>query len=206
LEKSNILTHCNTGSLATSGYGTALGVVRALHEAEALGMVYFTETRPYNQGSRLTAFELIVDKIPSTLVCDSAVSWLMKTKNIAAVVTGADRVARNGDTANKIGTYQLALAAKAHNVGFYIAAPESTIDLTIASGDEIVIEERPGSEMTHINGKPISPEGVQAWNPAFDITPAELITGIITQHGVATPAKLADYLEEHHKKQDDYEL
>ncbi|OXA61238.1 Methylthioribose-1-phosphate isomerase [Folsomia candida] len=180
--KINVLTICNTGSLATSGYGTALGVIRALHGNGDLNQVYFTETRPYNQGSRLTAFELLVDKIPSTLICDSAVSWLMKNHDISAVIVGADRVVKNGDTANKIGTYQLAIAAKAHGVGFYVAAPFSSIDPTISTGDQIVIEERPGTEVTQI--------GTRVWNPAFDVTPANLITGIITEIGVFTPEEL----------------
>jgi len=197
--KVNVLTHCNTGSLATSGYGTALGVVRSLFKNGNLEHAFFTETRPWNQGSRLTAFELLHDKIPSTLVCDSAVSWLMKNKPIAAVVTGADRVARNGDTANKVGTYQLALAAKAHGAKFYIAAPFSTCDGDIKSGEEIVIEERSPIEITHIAGKAISPEGVHAWNPAFDVTPANLITGIITEKGVFSPEELSAQIDLHAK-------
>jgi len=186
----NVLTHCNTGSLATCGFGTALGVIRTLYENKDLSHAYFTETRPYNQGSRLTSFELLYEKIPSTMVCDSAVSWLMKNKVITAVVVGADRVARNGDTANKIGTYQLALIARAHFVPFYIAAPFTTIDPKILSGNMIQIEERPAEEVTSIAGKRISPEGISVWNPAFDVTPAELITGIITEKGMFTPAQL----------------
>ncbi|ODM97013.1 Methylthioribose-1-phosphate isomerase [Orchesella cincta] len=193
----NVLTHCNTGSLATSGYGTALGVVRSLFQNGKLEHAFFTETRPYNQGSRLTAFELKYDKIPSTLVCDSAVSWLMKTRKIAAVIVGADRVARNGDTANKVGTYQLALAAKFHGVNFYVAAPFSTIDGNTASGENIVIEERPSTEVTHIAGKPISPEGINVWNPAFDVTPASLITGIVTENGVIAPEDLSKRIDEY---------
>jgi methylthioribose-1-phosphate isomerase len=186
----NILTHCNTGSLATCGYGTALGVIRTLFVNNDLNHAYFTETRPYNQGSRLTSFELLYEKIPSTLVCDSAVSWLMKNTPIAAVVVGADRVARNGDTANKIGTYQLALIAQAHGVPFYIAAPLSTIDPSMDNGEQIKIEERSADEVTTINGQRISPIGIQVWNPAFDVTPANLITGIITDQGTFAPEEL----------------
>ncbi|CAL8138234.1 unnamed protein product [Orchesella dallaii] len=193
----NVLTHCNTGSLATSGYGTALGVVRSLFQKGKLDHAFCTETRPYNQGSRLTAFELQHDKIPSTLVCDSAVSWLMKSRKIAAVIVGADRVARNGDTANKIGTYQLALVAKAHGVNFYVAAPFSTIDGNTASGESIVIEERSPTEVTHIGGKPICPAGINVWNPAFDVTPAHLITGIVTENGVIEPEQLSKKIDEY---------
>ncbi|KAL4123394.1 hypothetical protein QTP88_015588 [Uroleucon formosanum] len=150
-EQVRILTHCNTGSLATAYFGTALGVVRCLHSASRLENCYFTETRPYNQGARLTAYELVHDKIPSTLVCDSTVAYLMKTAQINAVVVGADRVAANGDTANKIGTYQIAVVARHHEVPFYVAAPLTSIDFNVNTGDNIVIEERPQVEMTHIN-------------------------------------------------------
>ncbi|KAL7295254.1 hypothetical protein TKK_0011391 [Trichogramma kaykai] len=187
-----IITHCNTGSLATSGYGTALGVIRSLHNSNRLEQVYCTETRPYNQGARLTAYELVHDNIPSTLICDDMVASLMKQKNISAVVVGADRVARNGDTANKIGTYQIAVLAKYHKVPFYIAAPFTTIDFSITSGDDIKIEERPQSELTHINGIRIAADGINCWNPAFDITPAELITGIITEKKVYKPSELTN--------------
>ena len=151
--KFKVLTHCNTGPLATSGYGTALGIIRALTERNVLFRAYCTETRPYNQGSRLTAFELLQDEIPSTLVCDSAVSFLLRRNpDIRAIVVGADRVAANGDTANKIGTYQLALAAKAHGIDFIVAAPTTSVDLNILSGEEIVVEERNGSEITSVSG------------------------------------------------------
>lgn len=180
-----VLTHCNTGSLATAGYGTALGVVRGLWEMGRLEHVYCTETRPYNQGARLTAYELVYEKIPSTLICDSMAAALMKRKKISAVVVGADRVVSNGDTANKIGTYQLALVARSHGVPFYVASPNSTIDFSLTSGEDIVIEERPEEEMACIGGQRIAAEGIRCWNPAFDVTPACLITGgIVTERGV----------------------
>lgn len=187
-----VLTHCNTGSLATAGYGTALGVVRKLHELRKLEHVYCTETRPYNQGARLTAYELVHDKLPATLVLDSMVAALLRAKNIAAVVVGADRVAANGDTANKIGTYQIATVAKHHGVPFYVAAPLTSIDLQIPSGDHIIIEERPDREMTHVGEHRIAAPGINCWNPAFDVTPASLITGIITEKGVFCPNKLKE--------------
>ncbi|XP_072939620.1 methylthioribose-1-phosphate isomerase [Epargyreus clarus] len=187
-----ILTHCNTGSLATAGYGTALGVIRALHTNKRLEHVYCTETRPYNQGARLTAYELVHEKIPGTLIVDSMVSALMHARNISAVVVGADRVAANGDTANKIGTYQIAIVAKHHNVPFYVAAPLTSIDMSLTSGDRIKIEERPDREMTHIGEHRIAAPGISCWNPAFDVTPASLITGIITEKGVFRPDKLKE--------------
>lgn len=179
-----IITHCNTGSLATVGYGTALGVIRALHEREQLAHAYATETRPYNQGARLTAFELVFEKIPATLITDSMASFLMKQQKIDAVVVGADRVVANGDTANKIGTYQLAIAAAFHNVPFYVAAPLTSLDISTKHGDEIHIEQRPENELTHIFGQRLAAEGIGVWNPSFDVTPASLISGIITEHGV----------------------
>lgn len=191
-------------SLATAGYGTALGVIRSLHANGDLQQAFCTETRPYNQGSRLTAFELIHDKIPATLITDSMAAALLRLKGpkerIAAIVVGADRVAANGDTANKIGTYQLAIIAKYHRVAFLVAAPRTTIDMQTKSGADIIIEERAGQEMTMIKGprfdgvdldlsKPevvsIAAKGIDVWNPAFDITPASLIDGIITEVGVA---------------------
>ncbi|KAL4801276.1 Methylthioribose-1-phosphate isomerase [Aspergillus unguis] len=199
--KATVLTHCNTGSLATSGYGTALGVIRSLMSNDALQHAYCTETRPYNQGSRLTAFELVHDKIPATLITDSMAAALLSRPNprVNAVVVGADRVAANGDTANKIGTYGLAVLAKYHGVKFLVAAPLTTIDLATKSGDDIVIEERPPSEVTRIKGLRednvtgdvelgmvrIAAEGIEVWNPAFDVTPAALIDGIVTEKGVA---------------------
>ncbi|EDO49882.1 predicted protein [Nematostella vectensis] len=189
-----MLTHCNTGSLATAGYGTGLGVIRSIHEMKQLEHVYCTETRPYNQGSRLTAYELVYEKIPSTLIADSAVSMAMKTKKISAVVVGADRIACNGDTANKIGTYQLALAAKHHEIPFYVAAPVTSIDFSLVNGDAIVIEERSPLELTSVKGIPVAASGIGVWNPAFDVTPAGLITGIVTEHGTFSPQEMKDKL------------
>lgn len=180
-----VLTHCNTGSLATAGYGTALGVVRKLNELGKLDHCFCTETRPYNQGSRLTAYELVYEKIPSTLVCDNMVASLMQKNNLAAIVVGADRVVSNGDTANKIGTYQLALLASHFNVPFYVAVPSTTIDFNLKTGDEIIIEERSHKEITHFKDVRIAADGINCWNPSFDVTPSELITGgLITEHGV----------------------
>ena len=183
--KATVLTHCNTGSLATGGYGTALGVVRSLHSLGLLDSVYCTETRPYNQGSRLTAYELVHEKIPATLICDSTVALLMKERKIDAVVVGADRIVSNGDVANKIGTFQLAITARYHGVRFYVAAPVSTIDFSLQAGGDINIEERPSEEMVCVNGFRVAAEGIKCWNPAFDVTPAELVTGgIVTERGV----------------------
>jgi methylthioribose-1-phosphate isomerase len=209
-KKLTVLTHCNTGSLATVGFGTALNVIRQLAANNVLQLVYFTETRPYNQGSRLTAYELVQDRIPHTMICDSMAGLLMRTQPIHAVIVGAVRVTANGDTANKIGTYQLAILAKYHEIPFYVAAPTTSIDLTKRTGNEILIEQRPSSEMTTIKGINIAAEGkismknkfsylfiivgVQVWNPAFDITPAQLITGIITEHGVFKSDELAEKL------------
>lgn len=200
----SVITHCNTGSLATAGYGTALGVIRSLHGRGDLRRAYCTETRPYNQGSRLTAFELVHDEIPGTLITDSMAAALLKlrkeSENIAGIVVGADRIAANGDTANKIGTYALALAARHHGVKFLVAAPCSTVDLWTATGDKIQIEERAAEEMTTIVGPvftnsklwlddqpqriSIAARGIEVWNPAFDVTPAALIDAIVTEKGV----------------------
>eukprot|EP00588_Corethron_pennatum_P003947 CAMPEP_0194291140 /NCGR_PEP_ID=MMETSP0169-20130528/42837_1 /TAXON_ID=218684 /ORGANISM="Corethron pennatum, Strain L29A3" /LENGTH=372 /DNA_ID=CAMNT_0039038937 /DNA_START=105 /DNA_END=1223 /DNA_ORIENTATION=+ len=185
----NIMTVCNTGSLATSGYGTALGVARALEAQQQLKSVTALETRPYNQGSRLTAYEILKDGLSGgRLICDSMAASLMATSaaggdHIDAAVVGADRICRNGDTANKIGTYQLAITCKYHGVPFYVAAPFSTIDVNMAVGEDIEIEERPSEELLE---SARAPEGVKCWNPAFDVTPADLITGIITEKGVIT--------------------
>lgn len=196
-EKISILTHCNTGSLATVGYGTALGVVRSLHSMEKLEHVYCTETRAYNQGARLTAFELVHEQISSTLITDSAASIAMQRRRVSAVVVGADRIANNGDTANKIGTYQLAIAAHYHQIPFYIAAPVTTIDVNIQKGEDIPIEERNSQEITHFRGERVAAEGIECWNPAFDVTPAQLITGgIITEHGVWKPCQVATNMSE----------
>lgn len=181
----SVLTHCNAGSLATGGYGTALGVIRSAWRQSRLRRVYATETRPLLQGARLTAWELKRDGIPFTLIGDTAAGWLLSRGDISAIVTGADRIASNGDTANKIGTYQLAVLAREHGVPLYIAAPTSTIDLSIAAGDEIPIEERSPEEVTSFAGRRIAPEGVAAANPAFDVTPAPYVEAIITENGVA---------------------
>ncbi|KAK3815429.1 MAG: hypothetical protein J3Q66DRAFT_389267 [Benniella sp.] len=215
-EDLRVVTHCNTGSLATAGYGTALGIVRALAGQQKLTHAYCTETRPYNQGSRLTAYELVYEKIPSTLITDSMASALLaqNSDKIAAIIVGADRVAANGDTANKIGTYQLAITARYHNVPFLVAAPSTSVDLNIASGKQIPIEVRPAVELTTLRGPVVdlasiskdshevqlkgsdqgsvvletvamAARGIGVWNPSFDVTPAELIAGIVTEKGVA---------------------
>jgi len=188
--KVEVLTHCNTGSLATAGYGTALGIIRSLHHNGTLSSVYCTETRPYNQGARLTAYELVYENIPSTLICDSMAAVLMKEKGIDAIIVGADRVAANGDTANKIGTYQLAIAAKHHGVIFIVAAPVTSIDFSCPSGDHIKVEERPTEEMLCFRGERVAPEGIGCWNPAFDVTPADLISVVVTDRGAFKPAEL----------------
>eukprot|EP00929_Paragymnodinium_shiwhaense_P009895 TRINITY_DN11428_c0_g1_i1.p1 TRINITY_DN11428_c0_g1~~TRINITY_DN11428_c0_g1_i1.p1 ORF type:complete len:378 (-),score=97.33 TRINITY_DN11428_c0_g1_i1:492-1625(-) len=208
--KAKVLTVCNTGSLATAGWGTALGVIRSLNARGKLDMAYACETRPYNQGTRLTAFELVQDKIPGTLVCDSMAAALMQRKGIDAVVVGADRVAENGDTANKIGTYMLSILAKHHGVPFYVAAPTTTLDPKTASGADIPIEERPAEEMTSIKIDGvlhrIAPEGIACWNPAFDVAPAELIAGIVTEEGLITKGSdkkrfhVADFMNECSKR------
>lgn len=182
-----ILTHCNAGALATVGYGTALGVVRSAYANDNTIQVFADETRPRQQGARITTLELTMDGIPTTLITDGMCSYFMSKGMIDMVVVGADRIAANGDTANKIGTYTVAIAAKYHNIPFYIAAPLSTIDTSIKSGKEIPIEERSHDEVTHINGKTICAEGVNIINPGFDVTPNELITGIITEVGILKP-------------------
>lgn len=182
-----ILTHCNAGALATVGYGTALGVIRSAYAKDPTIKVFADETRPRQQGARLTTWELTQDGIPTTLITDGMCSYFMSKGMINMVVVGADRIAANGDTANKIGTYTVAIAAKYHNVPFYIAAPLSTIDTSIKSGKEIPIEERSHEEVTHINGDWICAEGVNIINPGFDVTPNELITGIITEKGILKP-------------------
>jgi len=184
--KSVIITHCNAGSLATGGIGTALGVITEAYRQKKVKMVYVDETRPYLQGARLTAFELASNKVPAMLICDNMAGFIMKTRKVDAVIVGADRITGNGDVANKIGTYQLAVLAKYHNVKFYVAAPYSTFDSRLHSGDDIVIEERSSEEVTCINGKRIVPYGFMACHPAFDVTPNELITGIITEKGILT--------------------
>lgn len=206
----SVLTHCNTGSLATSGHGTALGIIRSLHEGGLLKHAYCTETRPYNQGSRLTSFELVFEGIPSTLITDSMAGALFNLQkehmNIGAVIVGADRVVRNGDTANKIGTYSLAVLARHHGVKFVVAAPTTSIDLETETGKGIKIEERKAEELTQISGVVVNADGtvdtsksvrvaiadqrIGVWNPAFDVTPNELIDAIVTEKG--TVVKGAD--------------
>jgi methylthioribose-1-phosphate isomerase len=184
-EGTTVLTHCNAGALATAGYGTALGVIRAAVEAGKRIDVFAGETRPFLQGARLTAWELEQDGIPTTLITDSMAGHFMKSGRIGSVVVGADRIAANGDVANKIGTYSVAVLAKENNLPFYVAAPISTLDLKLASGDLIPIEERPAAEVTEMFGRQIAPEGIRVANPAFDVTPARYVTAIITENGVA---------------------
>ena len=185
-----VLTHCNTGALATSAFGTALGVIRAGWESGRRFKVFNTETRPFLQGARLTAWEFQQLGIPATLIVDSAAGLLMQRGDISCVITGADRIAANGDTANKIGTYSLAVLAKENGIPFYVAAPTSTVDLSLASGDEIEIEERAGAEVTHFQGAPTAPAGVEAMNPAFDVTPHRYVTAIVTENAVVRPPYL----------------
>ena len=180
-----VLTHCNAGALATAGYGTALGVIRAAVEQGKKIHVYADETRPFLQGSRLTAWELMKDGIPTTVISDNMAGAMMRQGKIGAIVVGADRIAANGDVANKIGTYTVAVLAKEHNIPFYVAAPVSTVDLACADGSGIPIEQRNGKEVTHIAGKQMVPDGVSVENPAFDVTPAKYVAAIITDKGVA---------------------
>ncbi len=186
-DKATVLTICNTGTLATAGYGTALGVIRAAIEKNKDIFVVSCETRPLLQGSRLTCWELQKDNTPFVLIADSMAGNYMKEKGVDVVVTGADRVAANGDCANKIGTYSLSILAKEHNIPFYIAAPLATIDITVKTGDEIPIEERSDDEITRIMGQKIAPDGIEVWNPSFDVVPAEYIKGIITEKGIISP-------------------
>ena len=184
-----ILTHCNAGSLATSGYGTALGVIKEAHRQGKKVAVYADETRPLLQGARLTACEMVDAGIPVNVIADNMAGFVMKNKSISKIIVGADRIAVNGDVANKIGTYQLAVLAKEHNIPFYVAAPTSTFDNKTPSGDDIEIEFRDKSELEFFNGKRIVPENAGILNPAFDITPAKYITGIITEKGILKPQK-----------------
>ena len=183
-EKGAVLTHCNAGALATGGYGTALGVIRAGYEAGVIERVYADETRPWLQGARLTAWELIEDGIPVSLEADGAAAWLMRRGKIHWVIVGSDRIAANGDVANKIGTYGLAILARHHGVKFMVAAPTSTIDEHTPDGTRIPIEERAAEEVLGVFGKRYAPEGADAWNPVFDVTPAELVDAIVTEKGV----------------------
>lgn len=192
-----VLTHCNTGSLATSGYGTALGVIRSGFASGKIREVFACETRPWLQGARLTMWELVRDDIPAQLIADSAAAWLMRSGKVQWVIVGADRIAANGDTANKIGSYQLAIAARHHDVRFMVVAPAATIDQSLADGAGIEIETRDGGELLALAGQPTAPAGATAWNPVFDVVPAELIDVLVTERGlVARPdrAQIADLL------------
>ena len=186
-ERARILTHCNAGAIATGGYGTALGVVRAAHEAGRVEMVYCDETRPILQGARLTAWELVEDGIPATLLTDNMAGFAMQKGKIDLVLLGCDRMASNGDFANKIGTYAVAVLAKHHGIPFYTVLPSSTIDMTLEDGSGIPVEQRKGEEVKTLYGVQTAPEGVETWNPAFDVTPHELLTGIVTEKGVIYP-------------------
>ncbi|MFO0900267.1 MAG: S-methyl-5-thioribose-1-phosphate isomerase [Pirellulales bacterium] len=187
LADAGVLTHCNAGGLATADYGTALAVIFQAHEQGKRPKVFVDETRPLLQGARLTAWELVQRGIDATLICDSMAAQVMREGRVQAVVTGADRIAANGDTANKIGTYSVAVLAAAHNIPFYIAAPTSTFDLALESGDSIPIEQRPAAEITDSFGRRTAPEGVAVYNPAFDVTPARLIRAIVCERGVVQP-------------------
>ena len=183
-QEGTILTHCNAGALAACGYGSALGVIRAAIEQGKQIDVFADETRPFNQGARLTAWELLKDNIPTTLICDNMSGYFMGQGRIAAVIVGADRIAANGDTANKIGTYSVAILAREHGIPFYVAAPFNTIDPQTATGADIPIEQRNPREVTHVNGRQVTPDGVGIENPAFDVTPAKYVTAIITERGI----------------------
>ncbi|MCY7322153.1 MAG: S-methyl-5-thioribose-1-phosphate isomerase [Phormidesmis sp. CAN_BIN36] len=189
-EKLRLLTHCNAGALATAGYGTALGVVRSAWQADRLERVYADETRPRLQGAKLTAWECVQEGIPVTVITDNMAAHCMQRGMIDAVVVGADRIAANGDTANKIGTYSVALVAKAHKIPFFVAAPLSTIDFKISDGSQIPIEERDPAEIYQVGETILCPPGVDYYNPAFDVTPAELVTAIVTEHGAFVPSQL----------------
>jgi methylthioribose-1-phosphate isomerase len=196
-ENATVITHCNTGSLATGGHGTALGVIRSAHQAGRLAKVYAGETRPWLQGARLTAWELLKEEIPAQLFADGAGAFLMSREKIDWVIVGADRIAANGDTANKIGTYSLAVAARRHGTRFMVVAPSGTFDLTCPNGAAIPIEERAAAELTEFRGEAVAPLGIGAWNPVFDVTPAELIDAIVCERGVIQQpdaAKIAECL------------
>ncbi len=195
-----ILTHCNAGALATAGCGTALGVIRAAWEEGKKLHVFVDETRPVLQGARLTAWELMKEKIPATLIADNMAGFLMKQGRISKVIVGADRITANGDVANKIGTYSLAVLAKEHNIPFYVAAPLSTIDVSLQNGDEIPIEERDAEEITTIRGTRVAPEGMHVYNPAFDVTPNRHITAIVTEMGIVFPPYCMGKVARHPKK------
>jgi methylthioribose-1-phosphate isomerase len=190
-QEASILTHCNAGALATAGYGTALGVIRGAVEAGRKVRVLADETRPFLQGARLTAWELVKDGIDTTVITDNTAGALMRAGEVDLVVVGADRIAANGDTANKIGTYGVATLARAHGIPFYVAAPATTFDISISTGADIPIEQRAAEEVTKGFGRPIAPQGSAAYNPAFDVTPAGLIAAIITDRGVVRPVSEA---------------
>lgn len=199
-EQINILTHCNAGALATCGIGTALGVIKVAHQQHKIGMVYADETRPLLQGARLTSFELQQAGVPVTVITDNMAGWVMKNKMIQAIVVGADRIAQNGDTANKIGTYSLAVLAKEHQIPLYIAAPISTFDFSLVDGEAIPIEERSALEVQSIQGVATTPPAMPVFNPAFDVTPAAYIQGIITEYGVIqqpTATKILAFRKQH---------
>jgi methylthioribose-1-phosphate isomerase len=183
----HVMTHCNAGALATAGYGTALGVIRALKESGKKFEVFVNETRPFLQGARLTAWELKKERIPATLITDNMAGYLMQMGRVDAVVVGCDRIAANGDVANKIGTYSIAVLARRHGIPFYVAGPTSSIDLNCPTGEDIPIEQRDPKEVSHIFGRALAPEGINIFNPAFDVTPQELISAIITEKGVILP-------------------
>jgi methylthioribose-1-phosphate isomerase len=186
-ERARVLTHCNTGGLATAGYGTALGVLRAAHDVGKLAMVWVDETRPYLQGARLTAWECLADGLPATLITDNMAAHFMARGEVDAVIVGADRIGANGHVANKIGTYGLAVLCAHHSIPFYVAAPTTTLDPEITSGGQIPIEQRSADEVTTVRGQRVAPEGIAVAHPAFDVTPPELITAIVTERGVARP-------------------
>ena len=197
-ERGAVLTHCNAGALATGGYGTALGVIRAGHELGLIERVYADETRPWLQGARLTAWELVQDQIPVTLLADGAAAALMQQGKIHWVIVGADRIAANGDVANKIGTYGLAVAARHHGVRFMVVAPTSTVDLAIPNGMAIPIEQRAAEELLNLNGQAVAASGADVWNPSFDVTPAELVDALVTEYGVVwapNAAKMARMMD-----------
>lgn len=197
---SNVLTHCNAGALATGGHGTALGVIRSACAGGKLGTVYADETRPWLQGARLTAWELLQDHIPVTLVAEGAAAWLMRQGKVQWVIVGSDRIVANGDVANKIGTYSLAVLARQHGVKFMVAAPTSTIDMAVSEGEAIPIEQRDAAELLSCGGQRVAAEGAGAWNPVFDVTPAELVDAIVTERGIIeqpNAAKMARHMGKH---------
>jgi methylthioribose-1-phosphate isomerase len=186
-DNAKVLTHCNAGALATAGYGTALGVIRSAYREGKISMVWVDETRPVLQGARLTAWEMVQERIPATLITDNMAGAIMAAGDVDFIVVGSDRIATNGDVANKIGTYSVAVLARRHNIPFVVAAPVSTIDFGISSGEDIPIEERDPAEVAGYGSEKWAPDGIKIYNPAFDVTPAELVTAIVTEKGVLTP-------------------